>query len=151
MTHPFQHVLTATDLGPDAERAVDLSIALVASSGGRLSLLHVFEVPTYMYAGAVYSPLEHLGTLQAEARRRFDELAATVRARCPRLEAVFKVGSPWEQILASGTELQADLVVVGTRGRRGIARAVLGSVAEKVVRLSPVPVLTVRNGNDERR
>jgi nucleotide-binding universal stress UspA family protein len=144
VTPPFKHVLAATDLGPDSERAVELAIALAGSSGARLSLLHVFEVPAYLYTGTVFTPVDCLGPLQEEAQQRFDELAQRVRARCPRLEAVFKVGSPWEQILASVAELGPDLVVLGTHGRRGVAHAVLGSVAEKVVRLSWVPVLTVR-------
>jgi nucleotide-binding universal stress UspA family protein len=148
MAGPFQHILTASDLGQEAERAVDLSVTIAASSGARLSLLHVFEVPTYLYTGAVVTPVDHLGDLEADARRRFDELAASLRGRCPRLDAVFRVGNPWEQILAAITELEVDLAVLGTRGRRGIARAVLGSVAEKVVRLSPVPVLTVRQGKE---
>jgi nucleotide-binding universal stress UspA family protein len=59
------------------------------------------------------------------------------------VEGVFKVGSPFEQILAVAAQEGCDLVVLGTHGRRGIAHAALGSVAEKVVRLCPVPVLTV--------
>ena len=58
--------------------------------------------------------------------------------------AVFTVGVPWSQIIEQIDELRPDLVVLGTHGRRGLRHAVLGSVAEKVVRLSPVPVLTVR-------
>ncbi len=51
----------------------------------------------------------------------------------------------WEEILAAAAETQADLIVMGTHGRRGFVHALLGRVAERVVRMSPVPVLTVRS------
>ena len=53
---------------------------------------------------------------------------------------------PWEEILATIEAVGADLVIMGTHGRRGVPRLLLGSVAEKIVRTSPVPVLTVRGG-----
>jgi nucleotide-binding universal stress UspA family protein len=56
----------------------------------------------------------------------------------------FKRGAAWRQILLASEETGADLVVMGTHGRQGLSHALIGSVAEKVVRLSPVPVLTVR-------
>jgi nucleotide-binding universal stress UspA family protein len=69
---------------------------------------------------------------------------AELSRRAPGARGIFKVGNPWEQFLATIRAERPDLVVVGTHGRRWLAHAVLGSVAEKVVRLSPVPVLTVR-------
>ena len=60
------------------------------------------------------------------------------------IAAALYCGAPWEQVLAAIDQHNIDVVVMGTHGRRGIAHALLGSVAERVVRLSPVPVLTVR-------
>jgi nucleotide-binding universal stress UspA family protein len=61
-----------------------------------------------------------------------------------RAEGVLGIGSAWQNILSVAKELKADVIVLGTHGRSGVMHALLGSVAEKVVRLSPVPVLTVR-------
>jgi hypothetical protein len=76
------------------------------------------------------------------------ELLATGAAACwiwhPRWNGRSILALAWEQILAAAAEMGADLVVVGTHGRRGLAHVILGSVAERVVQLSPVPVLTVR-------
>jgi len=60
---------------------------------------------------------------------------------------VLRTGVPWEEILDTAKKLDVGLIVMGTHGRRGLPRAILGSVAEKVVRLSPVPVLTVRGAD----
>jgi len=67
----------------------------------------------------------------------------------PLVSAKIRQGVPYEQILAAAKESGADLIVMGTRGRTGIAHVMLGSVAEKVFRLSPVPVLTVRHPERE--
>ena len=64
--------------------------------------------------------------------------------RCPSARGVLRQGVAWEQILENAKEAGADLLVIGTHGRRGVAHAFLGSVAVKVVRASPIPVLTVR-------
>jgi nucleotide-binding universal stress UspA family protein len=77
------------------------------------------------------------------ARRALDEALSALRDRVPRLEGILRMGVPWEEILKAIAETHADLVVMGTHGRRGISHALIGSVAEKVVRASPVPVLSV--------
>jgi nucleotide-binding universal stress UspA family protein len=60
-----------------------------------------------------------------------------------RTEGILASGEPWRAILAKARELDCDLILMGTHGRRGLERALVGSVAEKVVRLSPIPVLTI--------
>jgi len=79
--------------------------------------------------------------------RPCERCAAAVARLGDRIETVataLRSGRPWEEILAAAREGNADLIVIGTHGRKGLPRALLGSVAEKVVRMSPVPVLTVR-------
>lgn len=65
------------------------------------------------------------------------------------MQAVLRNGVAWEEIAAVAKESQADLIVIGTRGRRGLARALLGSVAESVIRTSDVPVLTLHAPAEE--
>jgi len=140
----FKSILVATDFTPGANQAVELALEMAARDQADLVVLHVFEIPSYMYPGVEFAAVDYLGPLQEAAQRQFDQLCASVRGRWPRMQGLFKEGTAWEQILAVIAETHADLVVVGTHGRRGLAHALLGSIAEKVVRLSPVPVMTVR-------
>jgi nucleotide-binding universal stress UspA family protein len=78
-----------------------------------------------------------------EAQIALDRALEKTRATFPRAESVLVRGDPCEGILHVARERNADLIVMGTHGRRGLSRAFLGSVAERVVRTSPTPVLTV--------
>ena len=73
-----------------------------------------------------------------------DELAATAQERGLESEAVVKTGVPAEEIAAYAAELDAEMIVIGTAGRTGLEKRILGSVTDKVVRTAPVPVVTVR-------
>ena len=84
-----------------------------------------------------------LSSLEAAARKSLDQKLEMVRATVPAVQSVLTTGVPWRQIIAGIEELKADLVVMGTHARRGVERMLLGSVTEKIVRASPVPVLTV--------
>ncbi len=103
---------------------------------------HTCEVPAYNDFAA---PIDLITPLAEFAQSKLDDLLPSIRAECPDAKGVIKVGVPWEQILAVAAEVRADLIVMGTHGRRGIAHAIMGSVAERVVRLSAIPVLTVRS------
>jgi nucleotide-binding universal stress UspA family protein len=136
----FQHILFATDFGEPAEKAEVVAVALALELGARLSILHVYTIPAPLYAGAVTWPTEDLA---AAARGALTETLARVEQRGATCDGILEMGTAWERIVATAKERDIDLIVVGTHGRRGLNRALLGSVAERVVRLSPVPVLTV--------
>lgn len=138
----FQRILAATDFSEAAHAAVGLAAAVARDAGAELTVLHVCEVPPYADTGPI--PYDVLTPLAAAAQARLDELLREVRAVHPGVRALLKLGAPWEEILAAARETRADLIVMATRGRRGLAHALLGSVAERVLRLSEVPVLTVR-------
>jgi nucleotide-binding universal stress UspA family protein len=137
----FRHVLVATDLSDASTPAIDLAVSIARHGGAALTLVHACELPVFPEGTP---PVDYVTPLTAAAGRRLDALLAGLRDRCPDARRVLKVGPPWQEILAAAAENGADLVVVGTH-RRGLVHAVLGSVAERVVRLSPVPVLTVRS------
>lgn len=146
MTAPttFKHILVPIDFGKSSTRALDLAVELATTFDAELTVLHVWEIPTYAYMDAT-GMMTDLATPIADAAEA--ELAKTlseVRARFPRANARLSQAVPWQGVVAAIEELKPDLVVMGTHGRRGVSHALLGSVAEKVVRLSPVPVLTVR-------
>ena len=139
----FRHILVAMDFAAASGRALELALELAKPGKARITLLHVCEIPAYTHTEIGLSPVDLLAPVADAAEQRLAALVAATRARHPDVAAAFKLGSPHEQVLAVAAELGCDLVVMGTHGRRGLAHAALGSEAEKVVRLCPVPVLTV--------
>lgn len=87
-------------------------------------------------------------TREAVARRELDALAALVRERSVPARIVLESGAPAEEIMRTAEREHAELVVMGTHGRHGLERALMGSIAESVVRRSPCPVLTVRHAQN---
>ncbi len=138
----FGHILVATDFSETSRGAIDVACELASDSGAALTLVHTCEVPVYT---EVPVPPDVMVPIVDGARARLEDLVRSLQPACPRAKAITRVGVPWEQILAAAEEVGADLIVLGTHGRRGLAHALIGSVAERVVRLAPVPVLTVRS------
>jgi len=138
----FKHILVPTDFEAPADAALTTAIELAQRFGAKLSILHVYSLPPVPYGGPLAWPLDELAGL---ARSALDDLLAKAKPRFPTCEAILQRGNPWERILATAAENGADLIVMGTHGRKGVARALIGSITEKVVRMSPVPVLTVSN------
>lgn len=140
----MKHILVPTDFSDAADRALDTAIELARAFEARLTLLHVWSMPYTAYSEGLTWPVDDM---ERAARRALDETLAKAIARYPRTEAVLRRDGDWAQILEVVRELGVDLVVMGTHGRRGLPRLVLGSVAERVVRMSPVPVLTVKGAS----
>ena len=92
----------------------------------------------------VFSAVDLLTSVEEAAKQQFEAALVALRKQRPGATGILRNGVPWQEILAAIDETHADLVVMGTHGRRGIAHALLGSVAEKTVRMSTVPVLTIR-------
>jgi nucleotide-binding universal stress UspA family protein len=139
----IQHLLVPTDFGDASNRALELALALAAKLDGRITLLHATTLPPFYYAAYAEGLSWPTDELEGQARKELDTLVTRTRERHAKVEGQLMAGEPWESILEAATELRADLIVMGTHGRRGLPRALLGSVAEKTVRLSPIPVLTV--------
>jgi nucleotide-binding universal stress UspA family protein len=142
---PFKTILLGTDFQPCSKRAVETAAQLARASGGRLVVVHTFEPPSYAYSGSEFAVYDWYTPLQESARISLDRQVHELCEGGVRAEGVMGVGAAWQNILAVAKELKADVIVLGTHGRRGVMHALLGSVAEKVVRMSPVPVLTVRD------
>jgi nucleotide-binding universal stress UspA family protein len=142
----LQHILVATDFGSSSVRAVHLAAELAARFESRLTVLHVVLDPMPVYAVEMPVPVA-LGTREERklgARRELDGFLTALPERISRCEGVIRFGEPAHEIVAHGEETACNLIVMGTHGRRRLSRLLLGSVAEKVVRTSRVPVLTVR-------
>jgi nucleotide-binding universal stress UspA family protein len=136
----FRAVLVPTDFGEPAGRALDVAIELAAKFDAKLTLLHVYQVPTQPYDYVVVLPLEEHAR---SAQRELDAELAKLKPRYPNCDGLVESGRAAERIVEVAATRGAGIIVMGTHGRRGLPRFLLGSVAERVVRTSPVPVLTV--------
>jgi len=130
-------LLLATDFSPASAKARDVALQLAKTFDAELTVLHVLEPPPYPYA---VPPPE---SVRPAAVGALEQAAEGLRRAGARTQRVLREGSPSVEIVAAVEEHGVDLVVLGTHGHRGLNHLLLGSVAEKVVRLSPVPVLTV--------
>jgi nucleotide-binding universal stress UspA family protein len=135
-------ILCATDFGACSKDALALAISLARTFDGAITLVHVFD--SAVYAGPPFMPALDVGAdAQATASVHLEAAVMEAKRHHDRVNGVLRRGRPWEEILEQASQMSADLIVLGTHGRTGLPRAIMGSVAEKVVRLSPVPVLTV--------
>ena len=145
---PFRHILVGTDFGEASTSAVDLAIDIASRYDSRLTVLHTTWLPTSTYASYEGDKYWPAGDVAKEDQAAYDMELQRVRARYPKAVGSIVTGEAWEMLLSTARDIGADLIVLGTHGRRGVSRVLLGSVAEKVVRLSPVPVLTVSGKAD---
>ena len=144
----FSKILVPIDFGEPSARALEIAGALAKDTGGTITILHVFDVPA-SYAGMGISPVELLAPMWEAGKKQLEDTLSKLKATVPDATEEIARGVPWREILAVIERDRPDLVVMGTHGRRGVQRMLLGSVAEKIVRVSPVPVLTVPAGDDE--
>jgi nucleotide-binding universal stress UspA family protein len=139
----FSKILVPIDFGEPSDRALELAIDLARGTDAELMIVHAFDVPP-SYAGMDLAPMDLVAPIWAAAQEQLKATAAKVGAQVSKVTTHASVGVPWREILAAIEREHPDLVVMGTHGRRGLSRALLGSVVEKIVRLSPCPVLTTR-------
>ena len=148
----IKNILVATDFGPAADTALTYGRALAESFGATIHLLHVvqsvpFVAPTYDYAGI--SPELQL-QIEASARRQTEAALTDDERRTQRAIPVTVTSlSPAAAIVEYARDHDIDLVVLGTHGRGPFAHLLMGSVAERVVRTAPCPVLTVHHPKHE--
>jgi universal stress protein A len=143
MSHIPQKILVATDFSAGSDKALDEAIDLAKAFEGAIELVYVDQLPSQelpMVFG--YYDLEE-GGYYAYVQRGLDQRAARVQAAGVRCRGTQLEGRPAAEIIRHARESGADLIVLGTHGRTGIAHVVLGSVAERVVQHARCPVLTV--------
>jgi nucleotide-binding universal stress UspA family protein len=140
----FKHILVPTDFSPSSASALELAVDMATKFDAELTLVHVWELPVYPYMELILSPKEVTSSVEKAAADCLASELKAIQARLPRARSKLMMGIPWRKIVDTLKESEADLLVMGTHGRRGFEHVVMGSVAEKLVRLSPVPVLTVR-------
>ena len=140
----LKHVLVATDFSPPSDAALRYGRALAGTFGATLHLLHVSE-----NLFLKVTPADHHDLKAAAARRLSDRLTDADR-RDLRARALLETSdNPADAIVGYAKSADIDLIVVGTHGRGTLAQILVGSVAERVVRTAPCPVLTVRHPEHE--
>jgi nucleotide-binding universal stress UspA family protein len=144
----YRRILVPVDGSATSLRGLSEAIDLAKRERARICLVHVLDEFFVLAAPetAVYSD-RVIETLQRGGRRVLDKAAARVRAAGLQVSSVMPEtvgGRAGDEIVRQAKKLKADLIVLGTHGRRGIKRLALGSDAEQVVRNAPVPVLVVR-------
>jgi nucleotide-binding universal stress UspA family protein len=146
-----KHILVPTDLSEGAGQALDYACELARMLGAQVHLLNVIGIPSL---GVPELGLAMTATMidqmVVDNQTAIDELADT-RCNASRGQVLVRTGDARDMINQTAKELGIDLIVMGTHGRRGISRALLGSVAETVVRSAPCAVLTVRLREDHDR
>lgn len=150
MTRLAARVLLATDCSAEAARAQETALFWAGACHAELDILSVLEAPPGMDPDYQVNQL-YLDQLQKEAGKVVDKVVSEADSRGVAARARILRGVPAQQINDTARELKSDLVVMGTRGRTGLAHILLGSTAEGVVRGAPCPVLTVRSSSDKGR
>lgn len=136
----FQRILIAVDGGPISVHAVEIGVHLACSLGTEVAFIHAID------PGLTYSPGLTPDQLIAEAERDAKAMIAGFKSLAPDLAALelIRIGKPAHEILAAAKEWPASVIVIGSHGRSGISRVLMGSVAEAVMRHAPCPALVVR-------
>lgn len=151
-TKPFSRILVADDLQREnkADPGIELKLAssIAEPLHSEIRLVHTYKVPELTVPAEAMSLIE--GPFVEAMTEALDEEAEAVTQQKPQLKIVPRLekGDPVHTILNDIKELGCELAVVGTHARHGMRRAVLGSVAEEIIRLSPVPVLSVNPHTD---
>jgi len=148
----LKNILVATDFGDASEAALNYGRDLARTYGSTLHVLHTVDDAMVRFAGE--GTMTFLPDLQTEvendARARIDALVTDEdRSQLHAKPIVITSVSPAETIVNYAKEHPIDLVVMGTHGRKALAHFLMGSVAERVVRTAPCPVLTVRHPEHE--
>ena len=141
----IRRILCPIDFSPQSDKAADHALALATAMGAELTLIHVLSEPALALeeSGGFQTPnlvaeyTEHMTQKLTEVASRLRPTGAPVPTKILR-------GPIHEAIVEEAKAEHSDLIVMGTHGRTGIQHVLLGSMAERVVRLAPVPVMTVR-------
>jgi nucleotide-binding universal stress UspA family protein len=146
----YRHILAAIDGSETSARAFDTALQLARESGAELQPLYVVDVPTMVYDAPGYDPSIVRDAFLAEGKHVADNALARMKhdsvQGAPRIIETNLVDGDYDVahcILHAAEHLKADLVVMGTHGRRGVRRLVLGSVAERFLRIAQCPVLMI--------
>jgi len=142
----WKRILCPVDFSETARVAMETAIELASKFDAEIVLVHAYPIPGYTFPdGSAVASSRMLQELSDEAGRHLEEWRdLAVKAGAKRVTVETAVGDPAGEIVRIAEEAKVGLVVMGTHGRTGIEHALMGSIAERVVRRAKCPVLTVR-------
>ncbi len=149
---PFQRILVPTDLSSESEVAFDPAVEFALASGGSILLVSVVQeavnlrMAVLAHAAAVSPEIDQVAEgLVESTRRKLEQRAESLRAKGVEVRTLALEGlSPARALIEAAEREKIDLIAIGTHGRGGLKRLLLGSVAERVVREAPCAVLVLR-------
>lgn len=145
-------ILVPVDFSASSQRALDEATALARKSGAELHVVHCYQfLPELIERYGVETPKSYQSDVFDAARKRMDECCSEARALGLSVQPHMAENLPSKEVVDLAERLGIDLIVIGTKGRSGLKQVVLGSVAERVVRLAPCPVMTVNEDSSARR
>ena len=148
----IRKILCPTDFSPNSEHALLYGIALASAYQAQLKLLHVVELPVIAaadyYTGMGFTP-EEVGRFKEAAGEQLENRLKEIQKEYTNATCELASGTPFVEIIRVAKDDTSDLIVLGTHGRSGLAHMLIGSVAEKIVRKAPCPVLTVKHPEHE--
>jgi nucleotide-binding universal stress UspA family protein len=151
----FKRIVVPVDFSASSLKALDAAVDMAAGDT-EVVVVHAveplfFPYPTDFYAAAAYDQVAIMEEVEKGARQRLGQIAVELRRKHVRARTVTRRGSANEVIVETAKKEGADLIVISTHGRTGLAHVLMGSVAEKVARHAPCAVLVVRGLGRRRR
>ena len=144
----FKRILHPSDFSRASSAAFAKALELAKDNRAELVVLHVFTLPLPIVAEDSYIPPDVYQQIEISTRawatKRLDKLLAKAKQAGVRARVLLLEGTPHDRILRAARSNRADLIVIGTHGRTGLARLFLGSVAARVLSTATCPVMTVR-------
>lgn len=136
---PARHFLVPLDLGDTTQPQLDYALGLGSKLKARLILMHVIHIPHF--AQPELTP--YMDAITDQTRQAINNHLQQSITTDVAVETVLAHGTPWQEIIHTAKRRAVDLIIVGTHARSGVGHALLGSVAEKIVRLASCPVLVI--------
>jgi universal stress protein A len=141
----IRRILIPFDFSVYSEKAFTWALAMAEKWRSRLLVLHVVPTPSYppMLMGTYFNVAEFEASLRVDAEARAKEFVGKTQSRAVQVDTQVVTGEPFGDICRIAEQEQVDLIIMGSHGRTGLGHVLLGSVAERVVRHAPCPVLVV--------
>ena len=145
MTVQVREILVPLDFSEHADAVLEWAIHLAGEHGSGLTLLHAYHPPVeFQQLEGAYLPADFWVAVKTEAEESLRRYAERARAAGLRCEVLVREGYPATVVEDAAAEINADLIVIGTRGHTGLKHLLLGSIAERVVQKAPCAVLAVK-------
>ena len=140
----FKNILVPVDFSKYSNRAYFIALDMAMCSDGRIVLLHVLDTDYITDVAHISTRDDYMDRWRKRAEEKMKKLYQGGQDKDVEVQILFKEGKPYEKVLETADELKSDLIILGSRGKIGLERALFGSVAGKVARLCEIPVLIVK-------